>query len=692
MWIYFAVIACACGRPLHSPVENEPVTITEWPGYAQTKGAFLLSRVNLSPITNNCEDLANNLKVATQLIQVIIHSKLVESSNQHIQQFSYLCLGLENSYNKILKYVGELVLCDQKITKEIWTLNDNFQSELNGAWKEIKIQEEVKFRNSPLAIINRGNSLITALEEIRPPRNSQVQNFPGLLAGLAIGTGVIGAGILGSMFGTNNEQEIENLNDKINRIHKNVFVTNERIDMLAKNVTKAITDVKIILEKIITMRSKQDAFQGMLWNLDQLVNNAENIKLSFRLGEITLTMLEAGFINPDLIQVKTFNKIVSEGLKAFPNLQFPLKISKTNMPYILKLTEIKKIGHNTFVMITPLVNKQRFQIYNLIPHPVSVKSRTLVLPEIKNTILVDKDSYIVTDSENIISINNDTHIVDNTEPIWNATKNSCEWEGFKQNASGMVTNCNFKKVGMTTGTFVTENKQHRLLYLTERTTVKLDCPDGKIRDTLQGLNKIPLSCDISTDKVYWPAKQNVKIDIQDWLSEEDPFDVTKLPVININNSNEASDSIRKLISELPSESDAFTFDFHGYNISPEQVQSYSIIAYGALSILVITNSIILGIMLAFRWKKWTSTKERVLKRIASTRESFRSKREDLKEKGHRVKEKVKHPSLSVKSIKSNAKSKMKNKTRLISPKNITRGTNTDSIPQQKIMYPAINRY
>ena len=102
MWIYFVVIACACGRPLHSPVENEPVTITEWPGYAQTKGAFLLSRVNLSPITNNCEDLANNLKVATQLIQVIIHSKLVESSNQHIQQFSYLCLGLENSYSKIL--------------------------------------------------------------------------------------------------------------------------------------------------------------------------------------------------------------------------------------------------------------------------------------------------------------------------------------------------------------------------------------------------------------------------------------------------------------------------------------------------------------------------------------------------------------------------------------------------------------
>ena len=73
--------------------------------------------------------------------------------------------------------MGELVLCGQTITKEIWTLNDKFQAKLNGAWTEMKIQDEVKSRNSPLVITNRGNSLITSLEEIRPPRNSQVQHF-----------------------------------------------------------------------------------------------------------------------------------------------------------------------------------------------------------------------------------------------------------------------------------------------------------------------------------------------------------------------------------------------------------------------------------------------------------------------------------------------------------------------------------
>ena len=380
----------------------------------------------------------------------------------------------------------------------------------------------------------------------------------------------------------------------------------------------------------------------------------------------------------------------------FPNLEFPMEISKFNMPSILKLTKIKKIGHNTYVMITPLMHKEPFNIYNLIPHPVSVKSRTLVLPELKSTILINNDSYITTPSENIISINNNTHILDSIEPLWNINKDSCELQGFQKNTSGMLTLCNYKKIGMTSGTFITETKHYRLVYLTQQTTVNLDCPDGKIRETLEGLNRIPISCDLYTDSVYWPARQTVKIDIQDEDNDAHSFDITKLPTVNINNSNKASDSIRKLISELPSESDAFTFDFHGYNISTEQIQSYSIIAYGALSILVIINSIILGIMLVFRWKKWKSTKDRVLKRITSTNESFRSKRKDLKEKGHRVKEKIKHPSLSVKSIKANARNKMKNKARIIPPKNVTRGTNTDLTQRVNLhknsICPALEKY
>jgi hypothetical protein len=68
---------------------------------------------------------------------------------------------------------------------------------------------------------------------------------------------------------------------------------------------------------------------------------------------------------------------------------------------------------------------------------------------------------------------------------------------------------------MMSGIIMQETKYYRLIYLTERTHVELDCPDGKVRDNLIGLHKLPLQCDVSTDQVYWPAKQTIKINIKD---------------------------------------------------------------------------------------------------------------------------------------------------------------------------------
>lgn len=110
---------------------------------------------------------------------------------------------------------------------------------------------------------------------------------------------------------------------------------------------------------------------------------------------------------------------------------------------------------------------------------------------------------------------------------------------------------------MTTGTFMTETKYHRLIYLTERTRVELDCPDEKIRDNLYGLHKFPLQCDISTDHVSWPAQQSVKIEIQNLIPDIAHPDITKIPIINVNESDKVSDSIRTLISELPDKDQVF---------------------------------------------------------------------------------------------------------------------------------------
>jgi hypothetical protein len=213
-------------------------------------------------------------------------------------------------------------------------------------------------------------------------------------------------------------------------------------------------------------------------------------------------------------------------------------------------------------MVIPLVNKNRYQIYSLIPHPVSVQSRTLVNTEINNVILVSNDTYIITEPDNIHSITNNTHIVKKVEPIWSIHKSTCEWESFKQNISAMLYLCNYKKVGMLNGTVMTETRYHRLIYLTEITQVELDCPDGRVRDRLIGLHQIPLQCDVSTDKVYWPAKQTMNIDIKDILTNvPNKFDSTQLPIVNLNDTNQVHDSIKTMISDLPNKEDTFTFDF-----------------------------------------------------------------------------------------------------------------------------------
>ena len=152
--------------------------------------------------------------------------------------------------------------------------------------------------------------------------------------------------------------------------------------------------------------------------------------------------------------------------------------------------------------------------------------------------------------------------------------------------------------------------------MTEITQVELDCPDGRVRDRLIGLHQIPLQCDVSTDKVYWPAKQTMNIDIKDILTNvPNKFDSTQLPIVNLNDTNQVHDSIKTMISDLPNKEDTFTFDFDEHNLSLEQVQSYTIIAYGALTVIVIINSIILGLMVIFKCRKWIHNRKQHLSNV-----------------------------------------------------------------------------
>ena len=94
--------------------------------------------------------------------------------------------------------------------------------------------------------------------------------------------------------------------------------------------------------------------------------------------------------------------------------------------------------------------------------------------------------------------------------------------------------------------------------------------------------------------VYWPARLTQEIEVKKLLSQSSKgksFEITSLPTYVINETNSIHKTIETLIQEIKT-NESFTFEFlDEYTL--EQVKSYSIIAYGALSIMVIVNTILI---------------------------------------------------------------------------------------------------
>ena len=176
--------------------------------------------------------------------------------------------------------------------------------------------------------------------------------------------------------------------------------------------------------------------------------------------------------------------------------------------------------------------------------------------------------------------------------------------------------CNYNKIGKINDTFVVETDQNRLVYFSELTKVSLGCPDKQLRDTLFGLHKLPLACDIETEYVFWPAKQTVTIAID--LNETSVLDSSSLPIISVNKTSKVHKSLRELLAKLPKEDDPFTIDFNYYGLSLEEIQSYSIYAQSCLTIIVVINSLIIGFLLI---KKLYNQKRIIIHLVAPMRET-----------------------------------------------------------------------
>jgi len=767
--------------------EPIPVSVIPWKGRAHISGAFLLSRINLNFINTTCSKLKSDLTVTTQVIKVLTDTKLVGATTNQVRQYGFSILRLETHFQETLDYITALLLCSGR-GGELWQAYSKLKEQIAVAWQLLRksrtrirsleitnyfpnrrretIQEPsmtstgilnklIKSNtsvsnnisrtvspfvssliNPSLPIVspaketqiknNNSINIIELLESNRPP--PQAERRSPILVGL--GLGFLGNYVLGNYFSNNNEADIALLNKNINKNNKNLRMTNMRIDMLAKNVSNSISVIKNVLDKLVEAHQTSDIYAAIQWNMDQLASSIQNVRETFKYGELTVTMLNEGILNAELIDLKSFQSIIIEGLKAFPDMNFPLKVTRYQLKTIVKIIKIQTIGHLKYLMIIPLTRKLNFKIDTLIPHPIRLGSTDLVLPEIKDIMLRNNITYITTVKSNVYSLSTTNHLVLDQEPIFNINKMSCELAAVLKNTSLMLQRCPYKKVGQVNDTFVTETKHNRIIYFSEHTKVTLDCPEKKVRDTLIGLHKVPLSCDIQTEYVFWPAKQSVTVNLN--FNESFILDSSYLPIISVNETDNVHTTLRELISKLPKKSDALVIDFNYHNLTLEEVQSYSVYTHSFTLIIILVNSILIGVLILKSKRNTTRSTKSSLRAyrsygkgkfrdirdslrnslrdkqtkfsrsgsIHSARDSIRSRgrtlRDSLRSKGSTLKNNMKTSiQMSPKIVKDRVRSRTSSRSK--SPYRVSAETNTDwqlppYAPAPTIRYPVLPKY
>ena len=220
-----------------------------------------------------------------------------------------------------------------------------------------------------------------------------------------------------AIFDTGNKGDIDTLNRNIQKQNKLIKLTNERLDILAKNVSDSFNTVKKVLNKLVEQNELADIHSAIQWNLDQLLASITNNRNTFTASEVTITLLEKGILNPDLIDLESLKNIVSEGRKSFPTLDFPLEISRFQLEHIVQILRTQKIARHRFLMVIPLTYTKTYDVFTLIAHPLRLDATSLVVPELRNLLLKSNDSYILTDRNNMYSLLTTNHLLLTIEPI-----------------------------------------------------------------------------------------------------------------------------------------------------------------------------------------------------------------------------------------------------------------------------------
>lgn len=621
--------------PTHS-FNHEISTVVPWPGVCHIPGAHLLTIINLKHIQKLCLAQSSDLTAASQVIKRLANVKFRDLNESYMNRVAYILLRLEQKYANLIGYVDSINLCYENNMREMHSNFSVLRADLDHIWITLKQNykptrsllitllaatnitltgnKTVTARRSPIP--SQKKTLLTVLEGHRPP--APPQNF--LLAAAGILTAFAGGAIASTLLAGGPSQEaIDAINHNLKLTTKSITLTNSRIDTLAANVSEALEKIEVILDEFVTYDKTRELTAALLFNLEQLTVSADISLLEFKAQQNYITLLQQGIINPDLIDHESLANIIKEGLSEFKNLAFPIQVEKETLPDIIKLLTIKSLYLNQFIIIIPLFDARPFKINSLIAHPIKLESQ-LVLPQVRSIIVAHHaaQKYIKSSEDHILEINNETHIMTQIEPIWDMDRSNCEIAVYQRDLEAILQACHYELLKSDNGTLLRETKKFRLAYFPQPTKVNLDCPDQRIKEVLEGVTSIPTDCDLTTDYVYWPARQSLDINLESLVSTTGrEFEAIKLPPIKLNDTTKVHDTLKKIIEDVSDDKSLLTFDFKGYDLDIEEVQSYTIIAYGTLTVIVIVHSIILAVIVGNIIRRFLKNK-RILKEVTSS--------------------------------------------------------------------------
>ena len=584
---------------------NSPIVKLAWAGKARLTGSHLISPIRLQLIDNICSQLISNLQVTTDFIGTLVSSEVLTKAKSDlgfIRRISFLIHKVENTYIEIINYLENSLLCSNGTLIQLSDVFDDLKTTLDPIWRDLTELDAGK----PAKVLTLGY-LDQRLKVLRPSPEQHV-----FLSGVAIGTvGLVAGGIMGSLFGGgDNSEKITTLNDNIQAVDTKVRITNERIDVLSKNLTMGIKKIRLILESMTELNQRTQSTFTIQWNLEQLKQAANNLLILFRVCDNTVTLLRSGHLNADLLNLETFKRVIAEGTNYYNNMEFPVKeLTRENIPEIISLIQIQHVEQNKFIMIIPLVVNVEYKAYSLLPHPIKLSTGVIMIAEVNDLILVNENDYITLNSREVNSIQEEIHIIDQVYPSWSHEHDSCEYAGYTGNVEKVLELCNFKKLGNPTGIYLADVPQNklRLLYVPDSTYIYLQCPGTRIKESVEGLNLIPYECDLTSKEVSWPAKLNQIIDIDELLvnsGKGGAFDIKSLPPFILNETRTLHESIKKQIENLPSEDENFTFDFDSFDVSLEEVTSYSIVASGSIIVIIIIHSVLIAFIYIPKIRNW----------------------------------------------------------------------------------------